>query len=58
MDDLDAGAQPRCPDDGTVMRDLPGGWACGECDRDFTVLGTPVETIDPPGFDGPSIHGG
>ncbi|MGP6172274.1 hypothetical protein ACTU6V_13835 [Microbacterium sp. A204] len=26
MEDLDFGAQPHCPDDDVVMRDVPGGW--------------------------------
>ena len=51
--DLD-GAQPRCPDDSVVMRDVPGGWACPACGFHEPVEDAPA----PPAFDGPSLHGG
>lgn len=51
MDELD-GAQPHCPNDDIVMRDIAGGWECPEC-------GLIEQTQDvqmPPAFDGPDIH--
>jgi hypothetical protein len=52
MDDLDFGAQPHCPDDDVVMRDVPGGWECPECGH--VQQAQDVEM--PPEFDGPDIH--
>ena len=54
MVSLDAAAQPRCPHDGVVMRDVPGGYECPECGRRESVPPVPM----PPEFDGPSIRGG
>lgn len=54
MDDvLAAAAQPHCPTCDVVMRDVPGGWVCPECE--YREHAPPVEY---PVFDGPSIHGG
>ena len=53
-DDLDWGAQPRCPEDGILMRDLPGGWECPHCGHVQQVQ----DVEPPPEFDGPSILGG
>lgn len=53
-DDLDAGAQPRCPACGVVMRDEPGAYVCPSCDHRELV---PAFAM-PPGFDGPGIRGG
>ncbi|WP_180968995.1 hypothetical protein [Microbacterium aurantiacum] len=52
--DDDAIAQPRCPNDGTIMRTIPEGWECGECRHFEPVAAGPL----PPEFDGPSIQGG
>jgi len=52
MDDIDIGAQPRCPNDGIVMRDVVGGWLCPECRH--VEQAQDVEM--PPAFDGPDIH--
>lgn len=54
MDELDFGAQPHCPEDDVVMRDIPGGWKCPYCGH-LQMIG---EVEMPPEFDGPSIHGG
>jgi len=32
-DDGLGGVNPHCPMDGVVMREVPGGWKCPECDR-------------------------
>lgn len=58
MDDLDFGAQPHCPDDDVVMRDVPGGWKCTECGHVEMLPQEIAEKPLPPVFDGPSIHGG
>jgi hypothetical protein len=55
VDDLDDAAQPRCPDCGVLMRDVPEGWVCpsfGHQNR-ADLLTDPM-----PNFDGHSIHGG
>lgn len=49
--DLDAGAQPHCPDDDIVMRDIPRGWQCPLCGH--LQLHDDVEM--PPEFDGPDL---
>ncbi|WP_404474878.1 hypothetical protein [Microbacterium aerolatum] len=54
MDELNFGTQPHCPNDDVVMRDVPGGWECPECGH--VQQAQDIEM--PPGFDGPSIHGG
>lgn len=35
MDDLDIGAQPKCPTCGTVLRDVKGGYVCIECNMAY-----------------------
>lgn len=50
VDDFD-GAQPHWPDDGTVMRDVPGFFECPECGRQVSVPWVPM----PPEFEGPDI---
>lgn len=52
--DLDLSAQPHCPVDNVVMRDVDTGWECPECGRFEPAMSGPL----PPEFDGPSIHGG
>lgn len=52
MDDLSSGAQPHCPDDDVVMRDVTGGWQCPHCGH--LQLLDDVEM--PPVFDGPDIN--
>jgi len=54
MEDLDWGAQPRCPEDGILMRDVPGGWECPHCGH----VQQAQDVEPPPEFDGPSIWGG
>jgi ribosomal protein L37AE/L43A len=51
------GAQPRCPVDGVVMRDIPGGWKCPACGYVYAPA-IMQQQEQPPDFDGPSIHGG
>ncbi|WP_186324451.1 hypothetical protein [Microbacterium paludicola] len=52
MDDLPA--QPHCPEDDVVMRDISGGWECPDCGHVQQA-----QDIDMPAeFDGPTIHGG
>lgn len=53
-DELGAGAQPRCPTCGVVMRDEPGAYVCPSCGE---VEAMPAVEVPPP-FDGPGIHGG
>lgn len=53
MDDLDAAAQPRCPEDRVVMRDAKGAWECPLCG--FQLMQARV--ILPPEFEGPSFPG-
>lgn len=56
MDLFDAAEQPRCPECGVVMRDVPGGWQCPSCGHaNFPKLD---RIVIPPPFRGPSIHGG
>lgn len=51
---MDEFGQPRCPDDGIVMRDTPTAFVCPHCGHRIEI-----EAVDmPPGFNGPSIHGG
>ena len=50
----DVGAQPHCPEDDIVMRDVPGGYRCPECGHVQQYRDVEM----PPEFDGPSIHGG
>jgi hypothetical protein len=50
---LDLGFNPRCPDDGTVMRDVDGGWECGTCKRFETFAQGPLS----PEFRGPHLPG-
>jgi hypothetical protein len=53
MDDDLIGAQPRCPNDGTVMRAERDGFVCACGYR------MPFDDMEvPAGFDGPSINGG
>lgn len=53
-EDLEWGAQPRCPEDGILMRDVPGGWECPHCGHVQQA-----QDVEPPSeFDGPSILGG
>lgn len=52
MDDIGVGAQPHCPNDDIVMRDVPGGWLRPECEH--VQQARDVEM--PPEFDGPDIH--
>lgn len=47
--------QPACPVDGTLMRDEPGGWRCGDCGHQVPA---PPLTRKIPDFDGPAINGG
>lgn len=54
MDDDLIGAQPHCPEDGVVMRDIRGGWECPHCGHAEQVQDVQI----PPEFNGPSIHGG
>lgn len=55
MDPFDDAQQPRCPECGTVMRDVPGGWKCGGCGHaDYPA----IDGRQQPTFDGPSINGG
>ena len=49
MDNL--GAQPHCPNDDVVMRDVAGGYQCPDCGHLQLVQATPM----PPAFDGPDI---
>lgn len=35
MTDLDALAQPACPECGTVLRDIRGGFRCPSCELAF-----------------------
>lgn len=35
MDDLDAAATPVCPTCGTVLREIHGGYVCGECNQAY-----------------------
>ncbi|HWU30508.1 MAG TPA: hypothetical protein VN041_15610 [Microbacterium sp.] len=42
---------PRCPDDGILMRDIPGGWVCPHCGH--VQQAQDVEM--PPEFDGPDL---
>jgi hypothetical protein len=58
MDELDAGAQPHCPNDDVVMHDVPGGWECPDCGHIEMLTSGDAERPMPPGFDGPSIQGG
>lgn len=53
MDDLEAGAQPHCPDCGVVLRPSGKGDRCPECGH-FEAY-PPVER--PTQFDGPSFPG-
>ncbi|MET0888194.1 MAG: hypothetical protein ABWX92_17285 [Mycetocola sp.] len=55
MHDFDDALQPRCPDCGVLMRDVPDGWVCPSCGHKSTAdpLTGPL-----PDFDGHSIHGG
>ncbi|MGN6219524.1 MAG: hypothetical protein ACTHNQ_08470 [Microbacterium sp.] len=55
MDELDDGAQLRCPADGILMRDIDGGWECPECGH---VIAPVVKIVMPPAFRGPTVHGG
>ncbi|MFD4957887.1 hypothetical protein [Microbacterium sp. NPDC058389] len=55
MDAIDDGAQPRCPEDGIVMRDIEGGWQCPQCQH---VIAPVVKISMPPAFRGPTIHDG
>jgi tRNA(Ile2) C34 agmatinyltransferase TiaS len=52
--DLEAGAQPRCPSCGVLMRDVPDGVTCPECGyhepHDVVAM--------PPEFSGPTVRGG
>lgn len=52
MDGLDAGAQPHCPNDDVVMRDIAGGWSCPECGHVQQARDVEI----PPAFLGPDIH--
>lgn len=54
MDDLSLSAQPHCPVDDVVMRDVDTGWECPECGRFEPAMSGPLPTE----FDGPSNHGG
>ena len=58
MDEWDVMQQPRCPQCGTVMRDVLNEFECGGCG--LVVVNGVDLGIDPPPptFDGPSIHGG
>lgn len=51
MDDDLTGAQPHCPEDGVVMRDVPGRWECPHCGhvQQWEDAEMPAE------FDGPDI---
>jgi len=46
-----AAPMPRCPDDGILMRDIPGGWVCPHCGH--VQQAQDVEM--PPEFDGPDL---
>ena len=54
VDELDAGAQPHCPDCRVVMRPVDGGDRCPECGR-LEHHHLPVQRPDD--FDGPSLPG-
>ena len=53
MVDLDAAAQPQCPEDRTVMRDAKGAWVCPLCGHQQLQ----DEVAMPPEFEGPSFRG-
>lgn len=50
--------QPHCPNDDTVMRDVPGGWQCPTCGHLEMIPRVIADAPLPPEFDGPGIHGG
>jgi tRNA(Ile2) C34 agmatinyltransferase TiaS len=55
MDELGI-LQPRCPHCGTVMRDDPMGFRCGNCEH-VDDHSKEMESVEiPPEFDGPDIH--
>ena len=54
MDDFD-GAEPRCSNDGIVMRDVDGGWQCPSWGEVFAPI---VKMPVLPHFRGPAIQGG
>jgi ribosomal protein S27AE len=55
VDLFDDAQQPRCPECGTLMRDVPGGWQCSACGHaDYLARDGKM----PPAFDGPSVKGG
>lgn len=53
MEDLDAAAQPQCPEDRTVLREVTGAWECPLCGH----RQVPDEIVMPPEFEGPSFPG-
>jgi tRNA(Ile2) C34 agmatinyltransferase TiaS len=57
MEDLGI-VQSRCPECGTVMRDVPSGFRCAGCGYLEDHSAELAEVIVPPEFEGPAIQGG
>jgi tRNA(Ile2) C34 agmatinyltransferase TiaS len=55
VDDFIDAEQPRCPECGVLMRDMPEGWVCPSCGHSITA--DPL-TGPMPHSDGRGVRGG